>query len=1102
MRLPRTRPGNTLEVPLGPWVEGINEKKEAGTLTATELRAAANVLFDEVPGQTTKCPGSLVAALMPSGTPAKYGYRFIKTDGTELLLVSDGETIYSTEDLVTFTELITGLDDTAYIEFDTAEGRCWITNGSDPVMWYDGTNFVVMDREHSGTTAAGTDQTHIVDATLTEANDYWNLMKVVITSGTYIGMEGTVTDFDAATDKLTISGFDNNPGAGVTYSVGIIIPKGRVVRYDGTSLFMGATSENRSEIRFSRLDDPDTGEKMSLDSPRAWPGNYQLAITQDDGDQVWSFSPKHRDRILVTKATAIYRLDPDPTSIYTPVLVSQEVGCRYHDSWAVKDDMLHFMGNERSGLLDMYVTDMVSVKPRHKDGRLLPSFESMRRAEPIYKYIARASADQFDTGEKSTLCKTDLSRLECRELTSKSDWTDTKVASSNVSLDDNEGAVTIQGIPPWPVRYEANELPAVANPAWTRYSVGPVTEVIDTGKLAITTSNLSTSGAVYYYRNNILSSSQNAFVAVRLKIPTTGKAAPIVQIDVQNGVKKVSLYISGQFGTVSILNSGWHTSMALTDYITFHLILDKNNKACLFINGVKVWSGDAPGIAAAQFFGASSNSISFLSASSSVAPGGQSWWDFLYYDDDFSLTATEISATLPTTGTFSFKLDFTRTLDKFGKMWLTLGAQHSGATATGTDATHIVDSTLTGEDDFWNGRTITILSGALAGETGTVTDYVSSTKTLTISGLSGDPGTPVNYQINRGGSVAIETQSSDDDVTYSALASLNNGQEPAVDNATPLARYLKITLTLTRADVVNGPEVAAMIGGFLWRMKAALVGANIAAWRTFAAEVSEPAGTSLVMQIRLATVTTTPTESDWSAWETITDGDNIGTILSDTPPPAAGTTRWLDVKIEGGPSAAGVTPSVENILLNWQEGSLTRLLLTAMTYKKRYYLTGTDAESEYNNLLFVLDTQQAWTKFINLALNRLIAFRGQIYGLSAVDDKIWQMEVAGKYTHGDTAIDAYVDAGAIDGGHQRFELAGVKVGAGAYSSAIQVLHSYDGTTFTALGTLTFAAEGTQILRAPRGYIGKRHFIRLRNNASQNLAINMVSALVTAMSEDL
>lgn len=1087
-------------MPLGPWVEGINEKKEAGTLTATELRAAANVLFDEVPGQTTKAIGSLVAALMPSGEPAKYAYRFIKNDGTELLMVSDGEYLYSTEDLVTFTELISGLDATAYIEFETAEGRCWITNGSDEVMWYDGTNFVVLDRAQSGTTQAGTDQTHIVDATLTQANDYWNLRKVVITSGVNAGMEGTVTDFEAATDKLTISGFTANPGAGVTYSVGVIIPKGRIIRYNGANLFLGATSENRSEIRFSRLDDPDTGNKMSLDNPRAWPATYQLAITQDDGDQVWSFSPKHRDRILVTKATAIYRLDPDPTFIYVPVLVSQEVGCRYQDSWAVKDDVLHFMGNERSGLLDLYITDMVSVRPRHKDGRLLPSFENMRRAEPIYKYIARASADQFDTGEKSTLCKTDLSRLECRELTSKSDWSDTKVASADVSLDDNEGAVTLNWTPPWPVRYEANDLPAAANPAWTKFFVSgggaAPSEAINNGIL-----ELGGSGWRFYYRSGVFDSSRNAYAAFRFK-NDAGQIGDGNEFYLKNGSKQVRIQILLNASAISI-NGGAVIYRDFAIYNTLGVVLDKDGNAAIWINGFKLWGGAAENVT--NFYSAANPPTSNCILFGNRVIGGfssQAWWDYVYYDSDFSLTAAAMPSTLPSTGTFSFKLDFTRTPDKFGKMWLTLGAQHSGATATGTDATHIVDSTLTGEDDFWNGRTITILSGALAGETGTVTDYVSSTKTLTISGLSGDPGTPVNYQINRGGSVAIETQSSDDDVTYSALASLNNGQEPAVDNATPLARYLKITLTLTRADVVNGPEVAAMIGGFLWRMKAALVGANIAAWRTFAAEVNEPAGTSLVMQIRMATVTTAPIESDWSAWETITDGDNIGTILSDTPPPAAGTTRWLDIKIEGGPSAAGVTPSVENILLNWQEGSLTRLLLTAMTYKKRYYLTGTDAESEYNNLLFVLDTQQAWTKFINLALNRLIAFRGQIYGLSAVDDKIWQMEVAGKYTHGDTAIDAYVDAGAIDGGHQRFELAGVKVGAGAYSSAIQVLHSYDGTTFTALGTLTFTGEGTQILRAPRGYIGKRHFIRLRNNAAQNLAINMVSALLTAMPEDL
>lgn len=1101
MRIGRQRPGAILEIPLGPWVDGINEKKEAGVLTTTELRAAANVLFDEIPGQATKANGAQQVALMPTGEPARFGYRYIKSDGTENLLVSDGESIYVTADLVTFTLLISGLDATAYMSFETADGRVWITNGTDATMWYDGTNFVVMDREFGNatvaTTGAGTDQTHIVDAALTQANDYWNNRKVVITSGTYAGMEGTVTDFVAATDTLVISGFDNDPGVGVTYMVGLIMPKGKIIRYDGVSLLIGATSENRAAVQFNRIDDPDTGEPIAIDNPRAWPNEYQISITQDDGDQVWSFSPRHRDRVLVTKSSAIYRLEADPVYIYRPVLVSQEVGCRYQDSWAVKDDLLHFMGNERSGQLDLYVTDMTSVKPRHKDGRLMPSFEGMYRAEPVYRYIARANADQFNTGEKSTLCKTDLGKLECRELDSKSDWTGLRVASTNISTDDQEGALTIQGLPAWPQKYEANELPAAASPVWTKWIFNSAAEAITAGKLVNT---IGPSGQIRYFRNNVFDSAKNALVACRIKQTTTNFQTLVL---IQNGVK--GFYISINGGVLYVTaNAGQETIGAcdLSDFKTFHLLLDKDNNGSVYQDGVRVWTGPAGNALAYAPAGVATNAIEIVMSGSASSYTGEQHFDFIYEDPDFYYTAAQMAATIPTTGNIELKLDYTRAPEAFGKIWLTLGNDFEGTTATGTDATHIVDATLPGEDDFWNGRKVTITSGARNGDTGTVSDYDSATHKLTIAGLAGDPGVGVTFQIDRAGTVGIETASSADDVTYSAYAALDNGQEPAVDNATALAQYLKIRLTLTRADYVNGPEVDKLIAGFLWRMQAALVGANIIAWRNVITETTIPTGAALVTKMRLATTATTPGEADWGAWKTFTTGQNIGTILTDVPPPAAGESRWLDVKVEGGPTAGGESPNLENLLLNWQEGANTRLLLTALVYKKRYYLTGLSSDSEYNNRLYVLDTMQSWTKFIGLPLNRMVSFRGLIYGFSAVDDKIYQLEVEGKYSYGSAAIDAYVDTGAIDGGNQRFELADVKVGHAGGVCTIEILHSYDNSTWVSLGSMVFTEPGTKILRVQRGYIGKRHYLRLRSAGAEALAINMAAARIIAMPEEL
>ena len=71
------------------------------------------------------------------------------------------------------------------------------------------TGFIV----DSGTT------TTIVDAALTEADNYWNGFKITITSGVNNGLVGVVTDFDAASDTLTVTAFPTAFVAAVTYSL-------------------------------------------------------------------------------------------------------------------------------------------------------------------------------------------------------------------------------------------------------------------------------------------------------------------------------------------------------------------------------------------------------------------------------------------------------------------------------------------------------------------------------------------------------------------------------------------------------------------------------------------------------------------------------------------------------------------------------------------------------------------------------------------------------------------------------------------------------------------------------------------------------------------
>jgi hypothetical protein len=80
----------------------------------------------------------------------------------------------------------------------------------------------------TGTTTAdgALDGTTVIDTTRTEADDYFNNMKLKITSGDYAGEERTVIDWVQSTGTFTVSpAFSGQILAGTTYEVGIYLPR-------------------------------------------------------------------------------------------------------------------------------------------------------------------------------------------------------------------------------------------------------------------------------------------------------------------------------------------------------------------------------------------------------------------------------------------------------------------------------------------------------------------------------------------------------------------------------------------------------------------------------------------------------------------------------------------------------------------------------------------------------------------------------------------------------------------------------------------------------------------------------------------------------------
>jgi hypothetical protein len=72
----------------------------------------------------------------------------------------------------------------------------------------------------TGTSDAGGSTTTMVDAALTEGDDYYNGMIVLFTSGSVVNQSRLITDFDAATDTVTFApAVAASVGAGITYEI-------------------------------------------------------------------------------------------------------------------------------------------------------------------------------------------------------------------------------------------------------------------------------------------------------------------------------------------------------------------------------------------------------------------------------------------------------------------------------------------------------------------------------------------------------------------------------------------------------------------------------------------------------------------------------------------------------------------------------------------------------------------------------------------------------------------------------------------------------------------------------------------------------------------
>jgi hypothetical protein len=106
-----------------------------------------------------------------------------------------------------------------------------------------------------GTADAGGSTSTLVDAALTEADDFWNGCRIELTSGPDSGQIREITNFDSATDTVSFTpAVTTAIGAGITYN---ILQSTKVVSQDDTSVAFGAPDVGRW-VKFS------TGESRKI----------------------------------------------------------------------------------------------------------------------------------------------------------------------------------------------------------------------------------------------------------------------------------------------------------------------------------------------------------------------------------------------------------------------------------------------------------------------------------------------------------------------------------------------------------------------------------------------------------------------------------------------------------------------------------------------------------------------------------------------------------------------------------------------------------------------------------------------------------------------
>lgn len=135
--------GKTIE--FKKWLS-LNTAADPSRLLVGQTPNCDNVWVDEKPGSLVTSPGFLEVGEAPTDNPITLCFNFFRqSDGSQTFIVSDNETVWWTTDFANFTEIATGLAGGFQLRAVVIRDKLWLTNGSDPVMVWDGSTLVQLD---------------------------------------------------------------------------------------------------------------------------------------------------------------------------------------------------------------------------------------------------------------------------------------------------------------------------------------------------------------------------------------------------------------------------------------------------------------------------------------------------------------------------------------------------------------------------------------------------------------------------------------------------------------------------------------------------------------------------------------------------------------------------------------------------------------------------------------------------------------------------------------------------------------------------------------------------------------------------------------------